>query len=486
MAGGFALLTPALLKLPRSAAYCAGVLVIALVQMAFDMPPDQVLLEAVVLLIALKVISVKEALDGFRSEGVVAVAVMCAVAKSVQTTGGIQLISRYLLGSPKGHEMALLRMILATMAISAFMNNTPVCAMMMPILTSWAGTVGVAPSALLMPLSFATMLGGTLTMIGSSTNLVAANAAHLHDPSFSMKVFDITQIGVINALAGTAYMVLFGRKLLPQGDVTAPAKPASTSSAAVAPRGVARLWLALGLITITMSVAAQSPKALLPMALGCLCLLIRSGCLTLKEAWGAVNGPVLLSIALSFALGEGIKRSTLAEIIAEKIVTLVMPYGELALLFAVYFVAILIGAVISNNAVVALMFPVTPPPPRFDPRGRILIPVPVKCSSDDPSLLPVLSVPRPDRRSHVREGQRPMEARAVCSDTCGIGVLLDPGVVPDQPHGCGRGQILLCRFPQVWASIAGGLHGCDGARLQTAGKVNARLLAASFQPRGRI
>ena len=68
-------------------------------------------------------------------------------------------------------------MVLATMAISAFMNNTPVCAMMMPILTSWAANLGVGPAQLLMPLSFATMLGGTLTMIGSSTNLVAVSAA---------------------------------------------------------------------------------------------------------------------------------------------------------------------------------------------------------------------------------------------------------------------------------------------------------------------
>ena len=72
----------------------------------------------------------------------------------------------------------------------------------------------------------------------------------------------------------------------------------------------------------------------------------------------AVNGPVLLSIALSFALGEAIRKSSLADILATHIVGMVAPYGTLALLFAIYFVAIAIGAVISNNAVVALMFPV--------------------------------------------------------------------------------------------------------------------------------
>jgi di/tricarboxylate transporter len=357
--GALAVLTPTLRSLPRSAAITAAILVVALVQMAFDLPADLVLLEAVVALVGTNVISMKDALDGFRSEGVVTVGVMCAVAKGIQVTGGLQLITKYLLGSPKGYEMALLRMVLATMAISAFMNNTPVCAMMIPILTDWASTLGLGAGKLLMPLSFATMLGGTLTMIGSSTNLVAANAASMHDPTFSMKVFDITSIGMINGLAGTLYMVLAGRKLLPGQTASAAATPASKAPVITAPpRGSVRLWLTLGLITTTMTVAAQRPKALLPMALACICVLVRAGCLTLKEAWSAVNGPVLLSIALSFALGEAIKKSDLAAIVANQMVSLVAPYGELALLFAVYGIAIMVGAVISNNAVVALMFPI--------------------------------------------------------------------------------------------------------------------------------
>ena len=364
MAGSLLALLPVLRTLPKSAAITAAIITVALIQMAFDQPPDLVLLEAVVALVGFKVLSIKDALKGFASEGVVTVGIMTAVAKSIQVTGGLQLLSKYLLGSPSNYEGGLLRMILAVMAISAFMNNTPVCAMMMPILTSWSAQLGVGPSALLMPLSFATMLGGTLTMIGSSTNLVAANAANAHDPTFNMKVFDISAIGAINALAGTAYMVAFGRKLLPMGGgATSGGKAAAAASAggkapAKAPRGEARLWVTLALVTLMMAKASVAPKALLPMALGLLCILNRLGCLTLKESWGAINGPVLLSIALSFALGDAIKKSELASIVANNIVAVVAPYGELALLFAVYFVAILIGAVISNNAVVALMFPI--------------------------------------------------------------------------------------------------------------------------------
>ena len=177
IAAALALVSPALRALPFKAAFTAGVLVVALVQMALDGRAEQILLEAAVALIAAGVITLKDAFAGFSSEGVVAVGVMCAVAKGVQTTGGLELIAKMLLGSPSSYTVALLRMLAATMGISAFMNNTPVCAMMMPILTSWAANLGVGPAQLLMPLSFATMLGGTLTMIVSSTNLVAVSAA---------------------------------------------------------------------------------------------------------------------------------------------------------------------------------------------------------------------------------------------------------------------------------------------------------------------
>jgi len=352
------LLLPILPKLPRKASVTAVAIAVALVQMAFDAPPEQALLETVVVLVAANVISLKDALDGFRSEGVVAVGVMTAVAKSVQTTGGLNLLAGLLLGKPSGRFAAVVRMLLPVLAISAFLNNTPVCAMMMPILAEWAASLGVPIKQLLMPLSFATMLGGTLSLIGSSTNLVAAGAAQKYDPSFAMGIFDISKVGLINALAGCAYMLLAGPTLLPDGNVPVLKQTASDATASPPPpRGIVRLWLTLGLLAGTMTIAAQQPKRLVHVALIVLCVMMRLGCLTLKEAWSAINGPVLLSIALSFALGVAIEKSDLATIVAAKIVDLVAPFGTLALLFAIYTVAILVGAVISNNAVVVLMFP---------------------------------------------------------------------------------------------------------------------------------
>lgn len=362
-------LTPLLLRLPRKAAVTAGAIALSLLQMALlDAPPEQALLEGVLMLVWARVISLKQALAGFASEGVVAVGVMCAVSKGVQVSGGLEYIARILLGRPRSRLAALFRLLLPTLLISGFLNNTPVCAMMMPVALQWAASLNprVAPKQLLMPLSFATMLGGTLSLIGSSTNLVAAEAARKYDPSSPMGMFGITPVGIINALAGTAYMLAASGSLLPGADFSRQESSARTQSEAstptggttAPPRGSFRLWLTLGVLTATMTVAASAPSLLVPTALSALCVLLRCGCMDLSDAWKAVNGPVLLSIALSFALGKGIEESGLAASAANAIVKLVAPYGSLALLCAIYSVAILVGAVISNNAVVVLMFPI--------------------------------------------------------------------------------------------------------------------------------
>ena len=143
--------------------------------------------------------------------------------------------------------------------------------------------------------------------------------------------------GIINALAGTAYMLAASGSLLPGADFSRQESSARTQSEAstptggttAPPRGSFRLWLTLGVLTATMTVAASAPSLLVPTALSALCVLLRCGCMDLSDAWKAVNGPVLLSIALSFALGKGIEESGLAASAANAIVKLVAPYGEL-------------------------------------------------------------------------------------------------------------------------------------------------------------
>lgn len=111
---------------------------------------------------------------------------------------------------------ALVRLVLPVLVISAFMNNSPVVLVLIPIITSWSRKAGLAPGHLFMPLSFASILGGTITLIGTSTNLVVAGKqreSFPEDPPITM--FDLSPYGVPVALAGVIYIVILAPRLLP-------------------------------------------------------------------------------------------------------------------------------------------------------------------------------------------------------------------------------------------------------------------------------
>ncbi len=106
-------------------------------------------------------------------------------------------------------------------ALSAFLNNTPIVALMIPILISWAHRVNVSKKVLLIPLSYACIFGGTLTLIGTSTNLVVSGlqaAEYKGTPDAAFGFFEIAPYGVPYAATGLLYVIIFARWLLPDSD----------------------------------------------------------------------------------------------------------------------------------------------------------------------------------------------------------------------------------------------------------------------------
>ncbi|PMR69477.1 SLC13 family permease [Halomonas heilongjiangensis] len=184
--------------------------------MAFSrLGPDIVLLGAVILLLTLGVIDAEQALGGFSSSGLFTVAFMYVLVTSIRETGGIDLIIRHVLGRPRGEGKVLARLLLPVASLSGFLNNTPVVATYIPAVLSWSRRVGVPAHRLLMPLSFASILGGTITLFGTSTNLVVHGLLIDRDPSLAMGLFDIAWVGIPVAVVGLAYLILVGPRLLP-------------------------------------------------------------------------------------------------------------------------------------------------------------------------------------------------------------------------------------------------------------------------------
>ncbi len=182
--------------------------------------PELILLGGVTVLLLSGVIDVHDALVGLSNPGMVTVALMYVLVAGIRETGGVEVIVRHILGRPRGQNRALLRATLPVFFLSAFMNNTPVVATFIPAVITWARRLKLPVSRLLMPLSYAAMLGGTCTLIGTSTNLVVNALLSQRYPEAALGMFDLAWIGLPVGIAGIIYMLIFNRWLLPQRDTS--------------------------------------------------------------------------------------------------------------------------------------------------------------------------------------------------------------------------------------------------------------------------
>ncbi|HUG20628.1 MAG TPA: SLC13 family permease [Planctomycetaceae bacterium] len=178
-----------------------------------SVPPDMLLLGGLTVLLVTGVVSTPDALHGFANEGLMTIAVLFVVAEGLKQTGGMNFIGQNLLGEPKSMRSAQTRVVLPIACLSAFLNNTPVVAMMVPVIGDWAKKFRLSVSHLYLPLSYATILGGLCTLIGTSTTLVIhGKLIEQEKPGFSM--FELAWVGLPAAAAGLVYILIFSRKLL--------------------------------------------------------------------------------------------------------------------------------------------------------------------------------------------------------------------------------------------------------------------------------
>ena len=182
------------------------------------LPHDLVLLGAVTLLAALGVITPKEAFSGFADPVTLAIAALLVVAVAIRETGGTEILAARLLGSePASTRVSLLRLLIPTSLLSAFMNNTPLVAMLIPSVRDWAKRIGHSPATFLMPLSFVSILGGLCSLIGTSTNLVVAGLAKRLDPPLHLSLFSPTFIGIPCLVVGLIYLIYVAPRLRERG-----------------------------------------------------------------------------------------------------------------------------------------------------------------------------------------------------------------------------------------------------------------------------
>ena len=185
---------------------------------------DVVLLGAATVLMSLSMVSdrfptPREFVAPFGNEGLVTIAALYVVAAGLTETGAVAIVAERLFGRPATVVEAQARVMVPVAGVSAFLNNTPVVAMFLPVLSEWSAKSGISPSKLFIPLSYAAVLGGTCTLIGTSTNLVVHGLmieAQKTDPSMPlMGMWTLSPIGVPAAVVGILFVLLASPWLLP-------------------------------------------------------------------------------------------------------------------------------------------------------------------------------------------------------------------------------------------------------------------------------
>ncbi|MBF0159571.1 MAG: SLC13/DASS family transporter [Magnetococcales bacterium] len=311
-----------------------------------------VLSAGVVVLLAAGLITPHQALAGFVNEGMITVGVLYVVVAGLQQTGAIGWMVDTILGVPRSIRHAQWRMTLPVVTISPFVNNTPVVAMFTPAISAWARRYQIPLSQLMIPLAFLTTASGLCTLIGSSTNLIVH--ALLRDkaglPGFSF--WELGWMGVPVTITVLLYTIHWSNDRLPDRVVACTFSDDRLEST--------RSWrtsLSLAILLGFVLLATVGHVSTLRSAWIAAGLMLITRCVSVTTAWRAVEWPVLLVIAISFALGTALEATGAAQSMASALIVLTRENALLSLAM-IYLVTALLTQIVTNNATAALMFPI--------------------------------------------------------------------------------------------------------------------------------
>ena len=189
-------------------------------------PIDLLFLCGLALVTLTGVLTPRQAVAGFSNKAVILIGALFAASAGLRTTGALDWLGNRLLGGATTVQSALFRLAATVVPASAFVLNTPLVAMLAPVVVDWCRRRSISPSRLLIPLSYLTILGGICTLIGTSTTLVingklnAMVAEGGYAPEITARIgelsfFEITTVGLPLALVGAGYMVFFASRRLP-------------------------------------------------------------------------------------------------------------------------------------------------------------------------------------------------------------------------------------------------------------------------------
>ena len=169
----------------------------------------------IVVLVITGLLTPREAVSGFANPAVITVGAMYVVSRGLMRTGGVEFLGRQIITVAKKNLTAALALILVSVAAaSAFINNTPVVILFIPVVMAMCCELGLSPSKFLIPISYASILAGTCTLIGTSTNIIISDLSAQHGYG-AISMFELAVVGVPIAIIGILFLMVVAPRILP-------------------------------------------------------------------------------------------------------------------------------------------------------------------------------------------------------------------------------------------------------------------------------
>ncbi|MEO6386767.1 MAG: SLC13 family permease [Croceibacterium sp.] len=334
---------------------------------------DIVALAGAAVLLMTGVVRPVEVQGAFASPAIIALASLFVIAYAMEVSGLLDAAIRKLTGlCERIGKSGLWIMIGLSGAASAFLNNTPIVVLAAPVVRDVARKIGLSPKTFLIPLSYAAVLGGTCTLIGTSTNLLVNDMAAVSgQPRFG--IFEITPVGVTVALVGGLYLLLFGARLVraDEPDATAPTEVdlrepglaggqigSALSFSERAPLKPLAAMASAGTFVAVIALAAFNVAPIAACAFAGAVLLILTRVITADEAYSGLRPEVLVLIAGMVVLGIALDVTGLAAAVTRLMIGSLDEFSPLLALIIVYGATLFATELLSNATVAVLFTPI--------------------------------------------------------------------------------------------------------------------------------
>jgi di/tricarboxylate transporter len=334
---------------------------------------DVVALTGAAILLMTGVVRPVEVQGAFASPAIIALASLFVIAYAMELSGlldaAIRIVTRL---CQRIGKAGLWILICLSGAASAFLNNTPIVVLAAPVVRDVSRSLGLSPKRFLIPLSYAAVLGGSCTLIGTSTNLLVSDMASVAGQS-RFGIFEITPVGLVVALSGGLYLLLLGERLI---DTRHDEEVAEMSRSDVEPGlaggqvGSARSFAeqvafrpaaaaaSAAVFVAVVTLAALDVAPIAACAFAGAVLLILARVLTADEAYRGLRAEVLMLIAGMVVLGVALDVTGLAGAVTERLIGSLDQMTPLLALIIIYGVTLFATELLSNATVAVLFTPI--------------------------------------------------------------------------------------------------------------------------------